>query len=338
MTIGDGQSAHTGARVLAAAIAVLADGPGCRCESCRQFLDGACDGLKDGDSRRACYEPITDSPGGLDPDTGDCPDETNNRPAAPPQPGLSMRIHAGVKSGLDASAEPEGGRVPPRPTAPAGQFWASEVLAGVRRRYSAAERALAAAVRGGVAVCALTGAIQLDASRPAAGPAGETPSPRPVGASVSTAGSPGPGHQRHAAAPSTARGGERSGAASLGRSPALGRFFDAVEAIESGGPLTHGVKGGNARAAGDDGASLGPYQISAAYWADGGGKPGSYRRDARRRAPCRAVMIGYFRRYCPAGLARGDWATLAAVHNGGPDGVSKPAARRYAAAVCERMR
>jgi len=266
-----------------------------------------------------------------------------------------MRRQRSPKGGADASAEPEGGRAPPDPAAPAGQFWASEVLAGVRRRYSAAERALAA-VRGGVAVCALTGAIQLDASRPAAGPAGETPSPRPVGASVSTAGSPGPGHQRHAAAPSTARGGERSGAASLGRSPALGRFFDAVEAIESGGPLTHGVKGGpsthgvkggpstqgakggNARAAGDDGASLGPYQISAAYWADGGGKPGSYRRDARRRAPCRAVMIGYFRRYCPAGLARGDWATLAAVHNGGPDGVSKPAARRYAAAVCERMR
>lgn len=71
-------------------------------------------------------------------------------------------------------------------------------------------------------------------------------------------------------------------------------------------------------AVGDGGRSLGPYQISRAYWRDSG-VPGRYEW-VRNAAYAERVVLSYWRRHCPSALAKGDWQTLARVHNGGPDG------------------
>ena len=76
--------------------------------------------------------------------------------------------------------------------------------------------------------------------------------------------------------------------------------------------------GGNDRAVGDGGRSIGPYQIQIPYWTDGGGDAGRYRLDAWHANRCETIILGYWRRYCPAALAAGDMQTLARVHNGGP--------------------
>ena len=102
--------------------------------------------------------------------------------------------------------------------------------------------------------------------------------------------------------------------------PADRVLFDALRLVESGG---------DARAVGDGGRSRGPYQIQLAYWTDGGGNPERYLSDVWDRAACEKIMIGYFERYCPAALASGDWQTVARVHNGGPNGMSKQATLGY---------
>jgi hypothetical protein len=49
-------------------------------------------------------------------------------------------------------------------------------------------------------------------------------------------------------------------------------------------------------------------------------------------------MLAYWERYCPTALARGDWATLARIHNGGPAGHKKPATLKYWKKVSQAMR
>lgn len=95
-------------------------------------------------------------------------------------------------------------------------------------------------------------------------------------------------------------------------SASLERLFDAIRQVETGDhpdPVN---------ALGDNGRSLGPYQITRAYWRDSG-VPGTYR-SVRSKAYAERVMIAYWMRYCPRALATGDWQTLARVHNGGPSG------------------
>jgi hypothetical protein len=104
-------------------------------------------------------------------------------------------------------------------------------------------------------------------------------------------------------------------------------FFDAVRQVESGG---------NPNAVGDGGASLGPYQIQRAYWRDSG-VPGRYEQ-VRDRAYAERVMLGYFKRYCPDALKRGDWQTLARTHNGGLAGPRKAATLKYWAKVRRAMK
>jgi len=86
-------------------------------------------------------------------------------------------------------------------------------------------------------------------------------------------------------------------------------LFDSIREVESGGDPT---------VVGDGGRSIGPYQIKWSYWKDSG-VPGSYYqvRDPRY---AERVMVGYWQRYCPDALARGDYQTLARVHNGGHSG------------------
>jgi hypothetical protein len=100
-------------------------------------------------------------------------------------------------------------------------------------------------------------------------------------------------------------------------SPAMAKndlrpLFDAMRQVETGGHANPR----NAR--GDGGRSLGPYQISWAYWKDSG-VPGRYHM-VRSRSYAERVMIRYWKRYCSNALAKRDWQTLARIHNGGPKG------------------
>ena len=91
-------------------------------------------------------------------------------------------------------------------------------------------------------------------------------------------------------------------------------LLDAIRQVETGGHANP------KNAKGDGGRSLGPYQISKAYWKDSG-VPGRYQM-VRSTFYAERVMIGYWKRYCPRALAKRDWQTLARIHNGGPKGTS----------------
>lgn len=96
-------------------------------------------------------------------------------------------------------------------------------------------------------------------------------------------------------------------------------LLDAIREVESGGRTGEII--------GDEGRSLGPYQIQRPYWQDSG-VPGRYG-DVRSIPYAEKVMLAYWQRYCPDALARGDYATLARIHNGGPRGHRNPATLRY---------
>ena len=104
------------------------------------------------------------------------------------------------------------------------------------------------------------------------------------------------------------------------RSSPLEALFMAIAQVESHGRTD---------AVGDGGRSLGTYQIQPAYWSDGGGDKNLYRRLVFDDDACRRVMVGYWRRYCPAALAARDWQTLARTHNGGPAGAGKAQTAAY---------
>lgn len=93
----------------------------------------------------------------------------------------------------------------------------------------------------------------------------------------------------------------------------IDRLLDAIREVETG------AHPDPANARGDGGRSLGPYQITWAYWKDSG-VAGRYER-VRNRTYAKRVMIAYWQRYCPQALAKGDCQTLARVHNGGPNGL-----------------
>lgn len=87
---------------------------------------------------------------------------------------------------------------------------------------------------------------------------------------------------------------------------------------------------------GDNGKSLGPLQISRAYHADSR-VAGSYEQ-VTDLAYARRVATAYLKRYAPQAWARGDVATLARIHNGGPTGNRKAATLGYADKVRRAMR
>jgi len=73
---------------------------------------------------------------------------------------------------------------------------------------------------------------------------------------------------------------------------------------------------GNDRAIGRQG-ERGPYQITRAYWIDGGGDPARYELDVWSRQASERVILGYWRRYAAVELARRDYEALARCHNAG---------------------
>lgn len=82
------------------------------------------------------------------------------------------------------------------------------------------------------------------------------------------------------------------------------------------------------------------YQIGPAYFRDGiraSAVQCSYHEAVRSPSLSRRVMMGYWRRYCPEALRRGDWETLARIHNGGPHGHLNPATLSYWERVRQAM-
>ncbi len=106
-------------------------------------------------------------------------------------------------------------------------------------------------------------------------------------------------------------------------------LFDAIRSVESGGVAN------SHEAVGDGGRSIGPYQISRAYWKDSG-IPGSWD-DCRNRGYSESVMLAYWQRYCPDALLLPDFETLARIHNGGPTGQLKQSTIQYWQRVRARL-
>lgn len=114
------------------------------------------------------------------------------------------------------------------------------------------------------------------------------------------------------------------------RSDDYRRWFDALRTVETGGHPDP------ARAVGDNGRSIGPYQISRAYWLDSR-VPGKWT-DVRDRRYAERVIAAYMRRYCPIAWSRRDWQTLSRIHNGGPAGYRRRATLGYWSRVQRSMR
>ncbi|MHC4514258.1 MAG: lysozyme family protein [Planctomycetota bacterium] len=98
------------------------------------------------------------------------------------------------------------------------------------------------------------------------------------------------------------------------------QILHAIHMVESGG-RTEKVP------TGDGGKSIGPLQISRAYWKDSG-VPGRYE-DCVHLGYSKRVVAAFMQRWQPAAWARHDAEVIARLHNGGPRGMRKQATIRY---------
>ena len=78
---------------------------------------------------------------------------------------------------------------------------------------------------------------------------------------------------------------------------------------------------------GDNGRSLGPLQISRAYFTDS--RVGGTYEQVSDLGFARRVVSAYLKRYAPQAWAAGDVVTLARIHNGGPAGARKASTLNY---------
>lgn len=109
-------------------------------------------------------------------------------------------------------------------------------------------------------------------------------------------------------------------------------FWKALHHVETSGrlgPIPGDYVNGKPQA-------LGPLQIHRAYWQDSG-VPGQYS-DCADLAYSRRVVTAYLRRYARNAWERGDVATLARIHNGGPLGHKKRATLSYSRKVVNAMK
>ena len=105
-------------------------------------------------------------------------------------------------------------------------------------------------------------------------------------------------------------------------------FWRALHLVETSG--RHGA------ILGDNGRSLGPLQISRAYFDDS--RVGGTYEQVTDLGFARKVATGYLKRYAPKAWAAGDVVTLARIHNGGPAGARKAATVNYGAKVARLSR
>ena len=99
-------------------------------------------------------------------------------------------------------------------------------------------------------------------------------------------------------------------------------FIKALAMVESGTPEYK-----NNRIEGDGGKSIGPFQISEAYWKDANEK-GEWADCVLWYYSVR-VMRSYWDRYAREAYLNDDFETLARIHNGGPKGHHKQSTVKY---------
>lgn len=107
-------------------------------------------------------------------------------------------------------------------------------------------------------------------------------------------------------------------------------LFDAIRMVETGGHPDP------ANAIGDGGLSLGPYQITEAYWKDAiQHRPeiGGRYEDVKKASYAERIMMAYWDRYSPDDNAE----TLARIHNGGPRGHRRSSTDAYWLRVRQAM-
>lgn len=85
---------------------------------------------------------------------------------------------------------------------------------------------------------------------------------------------------------------------------------------------------------GDDGASIGPYQIKKEYWKDAVTRDGKIisdikYSDCRNKEKAEKVMMLYWQRYAKDALDNKNYEKLARIHNGGPSGHKKKSTEKY---------
>lgn len=117
----------------------------------------------------------------------------------------------------------------------------------------------------------------------------------------------------------------------------LASMLDAIAWVESRN---------NDAAVGDDGRSIGRYQIGRDAWYDAcdydrslrtrDGRPAEWS-DVFDPVYARSVVKAYLRRYGRDAWLKADVETLARIHNGGPRGANKRATKAYAQRVVARM-
>lgn len=105
-------------------------------------------------------------------------------------------------------------------------------------------------------------------------------------------------------------------------------FWRALHVVETSG--RHGP------ILGDNGRSLGPLQISRAYFTDS--RVGGTYEQVIDLGFARKVVSAYLQRYAPKAWAAGDVVTLARIHNGGPAGARKTATVSYGQKVARLLR
>lgn len=104
----------------------------------------------------------------------------------------------------------------------------------------------------------------------------------------------------------------------------LNTLFKALRQAETGGMPNEGLG-----AIGDDGRSIGPYQISQAYWQDARMPYGTWMDCLYNKEYSEQVMRRYWLRYCSSAFNDGNWEVLSRIHNGGPKGHKKKATLSY---------
>ncbi len=109
----------------------------------------------------------------------------------------------------------------------------------------------------------------------------------------------------------------------VGATVSFDRFADAVIHVESKGKKN---------AIGDQGRSHGLAQISVKYYIDAakqlkrhGIAPPPYAVAVKDYYWVKQLIRAYMEKFCPDALAKGDYETMARVHNAGPRGAKSPA-------------
>lgn len=102
----------------------------------------------------------------------------------------------------------------------------------------------------------------------------------------------------------------------------LYKFLNALHQVESSGRTDSNIVG-------DRGKALGPLQIHREYWDDVKNIVGGNYDDVRRLDYSKKVVAAYLSKYAKNALQKGDWETLARIHNGGPKGYKNSSTKNY---------